>query len=88
MNVKIGKVTLTCNLGKRHEIQGLEERVSMAKFSLVTTEPCKDKVGNAQTEAERFALAAAWPSSTAERFIVLDKLDGAATDKAEINANF
>gem|GEM_PF-3877751 len=75
-------------MGKRHEIQGLEERVSMAKFSLVTTEPWKGKVGNTPTEGECSALAAAWLSSMKGHFIVLDKLDGAATDKAEINANF
>ena len=54
-------VKLTSNWVKQSEIQPLEIRVIMAKFSLVTTKPYKFMM-NEQPDAEWFAVAAAWRS--------------------------
>jgi single-strand DNA-binding protein len=41
----LNKVTLIGNLGKAPEIQFLETKVKVAKFSLATTESYKDELG-------------------------------------------
>jgi len=46
VNVRARKVALTNSLGKQPEIQMFEIRVAVVKFSLVTIEPYKDKVGD------------------------------------------
>ena len=48
----LNKVTLIGNLGKDPEIQTLEGNISVAKFSLATTEVFKDKSGNSQNQTE------------------------------------
>lgn len=48
----LNKVTLIGNLGKDPEIQQLEGNLSVAKFSLATTEVYKDKNGQAHYETE------------------------------------
>lgn len=81
------RVKLTINFSKPPETQALEGEIEVAKFSLVTTERCKVKAENVQPEVEQSIGRAVWPSSIVERFIVLDKPDGAVTDKAAINAS-
>jgi single-strand DNA-binding protein len=48
----LNKVTLIGNLGKDPEYQQLEANVSVAKFSLATTESFKDKNGQTQTTTD------------------------------------
>ncbi|AEI51356.1 single-stranded DNA-binding protein [Runella slithyformis] len=48
----LNRVTLIGNLGNVPELQTLEGGVSVAKFSLATTETFKDKNGKARTETE------------------------------------
>lgn len=48
----LNKVTLIGNLGKDPDIQKLEGNVSVAKFSLATTETFKDKNGQQHAETE------------------------------------
>ena len=48
----LNKVTLIGNLGKEPEIQQLEGNVSVAKFSLATTESFKDKAGKTHTNTD------------------------------------
>jgi single-strand DNA-binding protein len=48
----LNKVTLIGNLGKDPELQTLEGGISVAKFSLATTEGYRDKNGNQQHETE------------------------------------
>ncbi len=48
----LNKVTLIGNLGKDPELQTLEGNVSVAKFSLATTESFKDKHGKTQTNTD------------------------------------
>lgn len=49
---RLNKVTLIGNLGKEPEYQQLEGNVSVAKFSLATTESFKDKTGKTQTNTD------------------------------------
>jgi len=58
----------------------------VAKFSLATTESYEVKIGDTRSEAELSTLAVAWDSNKTERFIMLNKPDGATTDKTETNA--
>lgn len=48
----LNKVTLIGNLGKDPELQMLEGNVSVAKFSLATTESFKDKNGQTHTQTD------------------------------------
>lgn len=48
----LNKVTLIGNLGKEPEFQTLEGNISLAKFSLATTESYKDDKGVLHTETE------------------------------------
>lgn len=48
----LNKVTLIGNLGKDPELQNLEGGVSVAKFSLATTESFKDQEGNTHSQTE------------------------------------
>jgi single-strand DNA-binding protein len=48
----LNKVTLIGNLGKDPEIQTLEGGVSVAKFSVATTEAYRDKQGDLQSDTE------------------------------------
>ncbi|GAB2536333.1 single-stranded DNA-binding protein [Spirosoma aerophilum] len=48
----LNKVTLLGNLGKDPEVQQLEGNVSVAKFSLATTEGYKDDKGQTQSNTE------------------------------------
>jgi len=48
----LNKVTLIGNLGKEPELQTLEGNVSVAKFSLATTESFKDKHGKTHTNTD------------------------------------
>lgn len=48
----LNKVTLIGNLGKDPEVQRLEGDISVAKFSLATSETYKDKAGQTQTETD------------------------------------
>jgi single-strand DNA-binding protein len=48
----LNKVTLIGNLGKEPEYQQLEGNVSVAKFSLATTESFKDKTGQTHTTTD------------------------------------
>jgi single-strand DNA-binding protein len=48
----LNKVTLIGNLGKDPEVQTLEGDISVAKFSLATSETYKDKAGQTQTETD------------------------------------
>ncbi len=48
----LNKVTLIGNLGKEPEVQTLEGGITVAKFSLATTESYRDKEGNVQSETE------------------------------------
>ncbi|MCU0450994.1 MAG: single-stranded DNA-binding protein [Bernardetiaceae bacterium] len=48
----LNKVTLIGNLGKDPEVQALEGGVSVAKFSLATSESYRDKDGVLQTDTE------------------------------------
>ena len=48
----LNKVTLIGNPGKEPEYQQLEGNVSVAKFSLATTESFKDKTGKTQTNTD------------------------------------
>jgi len=48
----LNKVNLIGNLGKDPDIQTLEGGVSVAKFSLATTESYKDRAGITQTDTE------------------------------------
>ncbi len=54
----LNKVTLIGNLGKDPECQTLEGGITVAKFSIATTESYKDKEGNAQTETEWHSVVA------------------------------
>jgi single-strand DNA-binding protein len=55
----LNKVTLIGNLGKEPEINTLEGGITVAKFSLATTESYRDKEGDIQSETERFAVVMA-----------------------------
>ena len=48
----INKVILVGNLGKDPEVQHLEGGITIAKFSLATTEAYKDKSGNRKEQTE------------------------------------
>lgn len=48
----LNKVTLIGNLGKDPELQTLEGNISVAKFSLATTETFKDTKGQLHTTTE------------------------------------
>lgn len=48
----VNRVVLLGNLGKKPEIQFLEGNISVAKFSLATTENFKDKTGKLVTQTE------------------------------------
>lgn len=48
----LNKVTLIGNLGKDPESNTLEGEISVAKFSLATTENYKDKAGQSHSETE------------------------------------
>lgn len=48
----LNKVTLIGNLGKDPEFQTLEGNISLAKFSLATTESYKDDKGMVHSETE------------------------------------
>lgn len=48
----LNKVTLIGNLGKDPDVQTLDGNVSVAKFSLATTESFKDKNGQTHTDTE------------------------------------
>ncbi|MVM36946.1 single-stranded DNA-binding protein [Spirosoma sp. HMF3257] len=48
----LNKVTLIGNLGKDPELQQLEGNISVAKFSLATTETYKDDKGQPQSTTE------------------------------------
>ena len=48
----LNKVTLIGNLGKDPEVQTLEGNVSVAKFSLATTDTYKDKNGQSHADTE------------------------------------
>ena len=48
----LNKVTLIGNLGKEVELQKLEGNVSVAKFSLATTETYKDDKGQTHSSTE------------------------------------
>ncbi|GAB4021801.1 single-stranded DNA-binding protein [Spirosoma sp. KCTC 42546] len=48
----LNKVTLIGNLGKDPEIQQLDGNISVAKFSLATTESYKDDKGQVQSNTE------------------------------------
>ena len=48
----VNKVILMGNLGKDPDIQFLEGNIAVAKFTLATTEPFKDKEGNIVSRAE------------------------------------
>lgn len=48
----LNKVTLIGNLGKDPETQQLEGNLSVAKFSLATTEIFKDRSGQSQSQTE------------------------------------
>lgn len=48
----LNKVTLIGNLGDAPDYQQLEGNISVAKFSLATTEVFKDKNGQSRTETE------------------------------------
>ncbi|QMW05918.1 single-stranded DNA-binding protein [Spirosoma foliorum] len=48
----LNKVTLIGNLGKDPEIQQLEGNISVAKFSMATTETFKDDKGQSQSTTE------------------------------------
>ena len=59
-----------------------ESEWQRTEVSLVTNESHSDKY---ESEIGGEQATVAWDSNMAGCFIVLDKLDGAATDKAEIN---
>ncbi len=48
----VNKVTLIGNLGKDPEVQVLEGNISVAKFSLATTETFKDRSGKQMSQTE------------------------------------
>jgi single-strand DNA-binding protein len=48
----LNKITLIGNLGKDPELQTLEGNISVAKFSLATSETYKDKNGQSRTETD------------------------------------
>lgn len=54
----LNRVTRTGNWGKDPEWRTLEGNISVAKFSLATTERCRDKDGNVQTETEWHSVVA------------------------------
>lgn len=54
----LNKVTLIGNLGKDPECQTLEGNISVAKFSLATTEVYKDKNGQPHYETEWHTIVA------------------------------
>ncbi|SFE44880.1 single-stranded DNA-binding protein [Thermoflexibacter ruber] len=57
----LNKVMLIGNLGKEPEVQMLEGGITVAKFSLATTESYRDKEGNVQSETEWHNIVA-WRS--------------------------
>lgn len=58
----VNKVTLIGNLGKDPEVRRLESGVTVARFSVATTENYKDQSGNWQDRTE-------WHNVTAWRFL-------------------
>lgn len=54
----LNKVTLIGNLGKEPDFQQLEGGVSLAKFSLATTESYRDKNGDLQHHTEWHSVVA------------------------------
>jgi single-strand DNA-binding protein len=54
----LNKVTLIGNLGKEPEMNTLEGGITVAKFSLATTESYRDKEGNVQSETEWHSIVA------------------------------
>ncbi len=58
----VNKVTLIGNLGKDPEVRRLENGVTVARFSIATTENYKDQSGNWQDRTE-------WHNVTAWRFL-------------------
>ena len=62
----LNKVTLIGNLGKDPDVQQLDGNVSVAKFSLATTETFKDRNGQSHTDTERSAVAVAYGCTMAQ----------------------
>jgi single-strand DNA-binding protein len=54
----LNKVTLIGNLGKDPEINTIDGNVSVAKFSLATTEAYKDSTGSQQADTEWHTIVA------------------------------
>ncbi|HOY96799.1 MAG TPA: single-stranded DNA-binding protein [Catalimonadaceae bacterium] len=54
----LNKVTLIGNLGKNPEIQQLEGGITLAKFTLATSESYRDEKGNKHTDTEWHSILA------------------------------
>jgi single-strand DNA-binding protein len=71
----LSKVTLIGNLGKALEIQLLETKAKVAKFSLATTESYKDELGQLHSKTEWHSIAL-WIrlADLAEKYLVQGSL--------------
>ena len=54
----LNKVTLIGNLGKNPELQELEGGITLAKFTLATSESYRDEKGNKHTDTEWHTILA------------------------------
>ncbi|MCY7355978.1 MAG: single-stranded DNA-binding protein [Rudanella sp.] len=83
----LNKVTLIGNLGKEPEMQQLEGNVSVAKFSLATTETFKDKNGQTHSNTDWHTVVL-WSSlaESARKYLTKGSLvfvEGNRTDAAQ-----